>query len=135
MHEGRKGPLHVFDKERIWHVLAGHVDIAIDDEPFSLHPGDTIVLAAGARRQVSACSDVRLVVCGWGDAVASVPGEAASRGVPPWTGEQSIPTCLHDQPTFGTERTVTAVHPRPNRSRRPSVASSSSDPTLKSQRR
>ena len=44
-----------------------------------LGPGDTVVLPAGAERQVSARTDAQLIVCGRGDAVVRVPGEAAPR--------------------------------------------------------
>lgn len=84
MRAGQQGPLHVFDIEQIWHVLQGQVDIAVDAEQAVLGPGDTLVLAAGTQRQVSALTDVRLVVCGRSDAAVSVPGEATSRGAPPW---------------------------------------------------
>jgi hypothetical protein len=44
------------------------------------------VLPAGAERQVSARADAQLVVCGRGDAVVQVPGEAGPGGTPPWIG-------------------------------------------------
>ncbi|MGD0811043.1 MAG: cupin domain-containing protein [Acidimicrobiales bacterium] len=84
MRTGQQGPLHVFDVEQIWHVLQGKVDIAVGARHVVLGPGDTLVLPAGAQRQVSALADARVVVCGRADAIASVPGEATSRGVPPW---------------------------------------------------
>ena len=84
MRADQQGPLHVFDVEQIWHVLQGQVDIAVHAEHAVLGPGDTLVLAAGAQRQVSALTDARLVVCGRADAAASVPGEPTSRGAPPW---------------------------------------------------
>ena len=67
MRTGQQGPLHVFDVERIWHVLQGKVDIAVDARHVVLGPGDTLVLAAGAQRQVSALADARVVVCGRAD--------------------------------------------------------------------
>lgn len=85
MRTGQQGPSHVFDVEQIWHVLQGQVELAVDAEHSVLGPGDTIVLAAGARHQVSALADARIVVCGGADAAATVPGEPTSRGVPPWT--------------------------------------------------
>jgi quercetin dioxygenase-like cupin family protein len=85
MKAGQKGPLHIFDVEQIWHVLQGQVEIAVDAVPAVLGPGDTVVLAAGAQRQVSALTGARLAVCGRADGTAAVPGEATSRGVPPWT--------------------------------------------------
>ena len=84
MRLGQQGPLHVFDVEQIWHVLSGAVDIAIDGEHVDLGPGDSIILPAGTMRQVSAKTDLRIVVCGRANAVVSVPGEAAPRGVPSW---------------------------------------------------
>jgi len=84
MRAGQQGPLHVFDTEQIWHLLAGEAEVTVGAERLALGPGDTVVLSAGAERQVSARTDARLVVCGRGDAVVHVPGEAAPRGTPPW---------------------------------------------------
>jgi hypothetical protein len=42
------------------------------------------VFAAGAERQVSAQTAVRMLVCGYGDAIVQVPGEPAPRGTPAW---------------------------------------------------
>lgn len=84
MHSGQRGPLHVVDREQIWHVLAGAVEIAVADESVRLDPGDAVVLAAGAERRITALTDVSLIVSGRSDACASVPGERRSRGTPPW---------------------------------------------------
>jgi hypothetical protein len=35
-------------------------------------------------RQIRAVTAARLLVCGYGDAVARVPGEDSSRGTPAW---------------------------------------------------
>ena len=86
MRAGQQGPPHVFNTEQIWHLLEGEVEVAADTERLVLGPGDTVVLRAGTERQVSARTDARLVVCGRGDAVVHVPGEAAPRGTPPWIG-------------------------------------------------
>lgn len=84
MSAGARGPRHVFDSEQLWTVLEGEVSVAVDDETCDLAAGDTVVLAAGAERQISARTAVRLLVCGRGDAIVRVPGEEASRGTPPW---------------------------------------------------
>jgi quercetin dioxygenase-like cupin family protein len=84
MDAGAPGPLHVFDSEQLWTVLAGEVTIAIDGAPAELSTGDTIVIPAAVERQVTARTVTRLVVCGLGDAVVNVPGEEAPRGTPPW---------------------------------------------------
>lgn len=86
MRAGQQGPPHVFDTEQIWHLVQGEAEVMVDARRLALGPGDTVVLPAGAERQVSARADSQLVVCGRGDAVVQVPGEAAPRGTPPWIG-------------------------------------------------
>jgi quercetin dioxygenase-like cupin family protein len=84
MRAGQQGPPHVFDTEQIWHLLTGQVQVSVGTGQLVLSPGDTVVLSAGTERQVTARADAQLIVCGRGDAVVHVPGEAAPRGVPPW---------------------------------------------------
>lgn len=84
MAPGAQGPRHVFDSEQLWTVLEGTVSVEVDDLACELATGDTIVLAAGAERQISARTAVRLLVCGRGDAIARVPGEDTPRGTPSW---------------------------------------------------
>ncbi|MEO9174316.1 MAG: cupin domain-containing protein, partial [Gaiellales bacterium] len=72
---GSAGPLHVFDSQQIWSVLEGTASIAIEGVAHELATGDTIVVPANAPRRVSAPVAARLVVCGRGDAIVSVPGE------------------------------------------------------------
>jgi quercetin dioxygenase-like cupin family protein len=84
MNAGQRGPLHVFDSEQLWTVRAGAVSIAVDGSDHDLDAGDALVIPAGSERQVLATVDAELVVCGQADAQASVPGEAATRGTPPW---------------------------------------------------
>jgi quercetin dioxygenase-like cupin family protein len=86
MRAGQQGPEHVFDSEQVWHVLDGTADFAVDGQAMTLRPGDSLVLPAGATRQVSARTALRMLVCGHGNAVASVPGEPAPRGIPAWIG-------------------------------------------------
>jgi len=86
MRAGQQGPAHVFDTEQIWHLIAGEAEVTVNARKLVLGPGDTVVLPAGAERQVSARADAQLVVCGRGDAIVRVPGEAAPRGTPPWIG-------------------------------------------------
>src|SRR5580698_3625897 len=75
MTEGASGPLHVFDSEQIWTVLDGELSVAIASETENLSSGDTVVMPEGLERQITAKSDVRLLVCGHGNAIARVPGE------------------------------------------------------------
>lgn len=84
MKAGRAGPLHVFDSEQLWTVTRGRVRIALREEPMELASGDTAVLPAGLERQITALEDTAMIVCGYGNAVASVPGEDEPRGTPPW---------------------------------------------------
>ncbi len=86
MRAGQRGPLHSFDSEQIWHVLHGQVEITIDGEQLRLGAGDTVVVAAGRERQVTALAETQMLVCGYATAVASVSGEASPRGVPAWIG-------------------------------------------------
>jgi quercetin dioxygenase-like cupin family protein len=84
MDAGQQGPAHVFATEQLWTVVEGAVAISLADDRLELFAGDTVVLPAGAVRQVTATEPSRLIVCGRGDASVTVPGEAASRGVPAW---------------------------------------------------
>ena len=84
MTAGASGPLHVFDSEQIWTVLHGELSVAIAGQREDLRSGDTIVIPAHLERQVFAQTDVRLVVCGYGNAIAQVPGEPEPRGTPAW---------------------------------------------------
>ena len=86
MRAGQQGPPHVFTSEQIWHLVEGEAEVAVGAEQLRLGPGDTVVLPAGIERQVSARTDAQLVVCGRGDAVVHVPGEASPRGTPAWIG-------------------------------------------------
>lgn len=84
MRPGQRGPRHAFDSEQIWHVLDGHAEIVTGGGLVRLGPGDAVVLAAGAERQITATTAVQIMVCGHATAEASVPGEPGSRGVPAW---------------------------------------------------
>lgn len=84
MTESASGPLHVFDSEQIWTVLDGEVSVVIAGQTEILGPGDTVVFPEGCERQVIAMTDVHLLVCGHGGAIARVPGEAEPRGTPAW---------------------------------------------------
>ena len=84
MTEGASGPLHVFDSEQIWTVLEGELSVVIAGQAEILGPGDTVVIREGLERQVAARTDVHLLVCGHGSAIAQVPGEPEPRGTPAW---------------------------------------------------
>jgi len=84
MKEGAQGPLHVFDSEQIWTVLAGVGSVELGADTLALKEGATVVFPAGVTRRITAGPDFVALVAGHGTAKVSVPGEAADRGVPPW---------------------------------------------------
>jgi len=84
MSAGASGPRHAFDSEQLWTVQAGRVVVEAGGESCRLEQGDTVLLAAGVERQIHAATDVRILVCGHGRAIVSVPGDPAPRGTPPW---------------------------------------------------
>ena len=86
MRPGQRGPLHVFDSEQVWHLLAGEADFEVDGEVHRLRAGDAVVLPAGAARAVTAVTAAEFIACGHGDAIASVVGEETPRGTPAWIG-------------------------------------------------
>jgi quercetin dioxygenase-like cupin family protein len=60
------------------------VTVTVAGEPTEFAAGDTVVISAPVERRVKAPTAARLIVCGTGDAIVSVPGEEAPRGTPPW---------------------------------------------------
>jgi quercetin dioxygenase-like cupin family protein len=86
MEPGQRGPVHVFDSEQVWHLLDGRAEITVDGAVVPLAAGDSLVLPAGAVRQVTAAGPTAFLVCGHAAAVVTVPGEDAPRGTPPWIG-------------------------------------------------
>jgi quercetin dioxygenase-like cupin family protein len=86
MAAGQCGPLHSFDSEQVWTLTEGRVSIEVDGQQVDLMRGDTVTLPAGVERQVRATESSRLIVCGYGCALASVNGEQGSRGTPAWIG-------------------------------------------------
>jgi len=84
MAAGHRGPLHVFDHEQAWTVLTGEATVTIDGIATTLGAGDTVVIPAGAQRQIEAAADLSAIVTGGAGSVVRVPGEDAPRGTPPW---------------------------------------------------
>lgn len=86
MSAGQQGPVHSFDVDQVWTVVAGHPTIEIGEEQVRLGPNDTIALPAHAVRRVIAGDDTEFLVCGSGSGRATpvsdgVPGEPV---LPPW---------------------------------------------------
>ena len=84
MTAGATGPMHVFDSEQIWTVIDGTAAIEIEGVAYPLDAGDTLVIPAGAERQVHATTACRMLVTGDAAATARVTGESESRGTPAW---------------------------------------------------
>ncbi len=85
MQPGAQGPEHAFDVEQVWTVLEGAADVVLDGGTARVERGDTLVLAPGRTRQITADAEVGLVAM-----VTSPPdGRAAmadgtDRGIPDW---------------------------------------------------
>ena len=84
MRAGQRDPDHTVDSEQIWHVTSGELAIAIEQESMRLAAGDTLVVPEALSRQVVALTDATAVVCGFGDAIVAIPGEAGF--TPAWIG-------------------------------------------------
>jgi quercetin dioxygenase-like cupin family protein len=84
MRQGQRDPDHTVDSEQIWHVTSGELAIAIEQETMRLAAGDTLVVPEALPRQVVALTDATAVVCGFGDAIVAMPGEAGF--TPAWIG-------------------------------------------------
>jgi len=84
MEAGACGPVHTFDSEQLWTVLEGAIRARVEGDESDLMEGDTLVLPAGAMRQIVARATTRLLVCGRGDAIVRVDGEDLPRGTPEW---------------------------------------------------
>jgi quercetin dioxygenase-like cupin family protein len=81
---GASGPLHWFDVEQVWTVLAGSARIELDGDPVVVGAGDTVVMPARLPRQVHADpgSGFTALVTAPGGALATAPG--AEPVLPPW---------------------------------------------------
>ncbi|GAA2254760.1 cupin domain-containing protein [Actinomadura sp. NPDC048955] len=53
MTPGRTGPLHAFDTEQVWTFLDGEATVDLDGRELEAGAGDTVVLPAGVRRQIT----------------------------------------------------------------------------------
>jgi quercetin dioxygenase-like cupin family protein len=51
---GAAGPVHAYDTEQVWTVVRGAATVELDGGPVTVAPGDTLVIPAGATRQMIA---------------------------------------------------------------------------------
>jgi quercetin dioxygenase-like cupin family protein len=54
MDPDQSGPAHAWDAEQVWTVLDGSAVVDLGDEVLTLAAGDTLILPAGAPRQITA---------------------------------------------------------------------------------
>ena len=84
MRHGQRDLDHTVDSEQIWHVTSGELAIHVERESMQLAAGDTLVVPEAVARKVVALTDATAVVCGFGDAIVAIPGEAGI--TPAWIG-------------------------------------------------
>lgn len=51
---GAAGPVHAYDTEQVWTVIGGRATVELDGGTVTVGPGDTLVIPAGATRQMTA---------------------------------------------------------------------------------
>jgi quercetin dioxygenase-like cupin family protein len=84
MRPGQEGPLHLSDTEQVWAILAGQPTFKIEGSLSTVGPGDTVIIAAGATRQVSA---------GTGAALSAIVVAPAGTRAQPLDGTTPGPGC------------------------------------------
>jgi quercetin dioxygenase-like cupin family protein len=84
MAPGARGPDHVFDVEQVWTVTAGGADVTIEGETQSVASGDTLVLPAGAVRQIVATGEGFAALAAAPAGARALLADGTDRGTPPW---------------------------------------------------
>ncbi|WP_052868483.1 cupin domain-containing protein [Streptomyces niger] len=83
MAPGSSGPEHIVDREQVWTVTAGALEVTAGGRTETLGAGDTLILPAGVLRQVrTAAEAVEALVAMRSDGQVSVPGGAEARPLP-----------------------------------------------------
>ncbi|MCC0096674.1 cupin domain-containing protein [Streptomyces flavotricini] len=83
MAAGASGPEHSLDREQVWTVTAGVVDVTSGGRTAKVAAGETLVLPPHVLRRVHAPEAAEAYVAMRSDALVTVPGEAEPR-VLPW---------------------------------------------------
>jgi quercetin dioxygenase-like cupin family protein len=77
MREGQRGPLHEVNREQVWTVVSGELQVQTDGQTFIVRAGDTLCLPPDERRQIAAITDARAVVASpAGPIVTTVDGDS-----------------------------------------------------------
>ncbi len=79
------GPVHVIDREQVYLVTAGSMIIMAASEESQPQAGDTVIIPAGALRQIRNQGDsaARAIVCMPAGGQVTMP-DGESRGLLPW---------------------------------------------------
>lgn len=83
MTAGSTGPEHSVDREQVWTVVAGSLEVTSAGRTEKVAEGRTLVLPPDALRQIHAPESFEAYVAMRADGVATVPGEEGTR-VLPW---------------------------------------------------
>ncbi|MFD0350686.1 cupin domain-containing protein [Kitasatospora aburaviensis] len=83
MAAGQTGPEHVIDREQVWTVTAGVLEVTCDARTERVAAGQTFVLPPHVIRRIHAPEAAEAHVAMRADGVASVPGAEGTR-VLPW---------------------------------------------------
>ncbi|MER6944377.1 cupin domain-containing protein [Nonomuraea sp. NPDC000554] len=82
---GATGPVHSFDSEQVWTWIDGAATVDLDEETFTVTPGDTVVMPAGATRRVLADPEAGYAAIVTAPAGArAVTADGTDHGVPSW---------------------------------------------------
>jgi quercetin dioxygenase-like cupin family protein len=85
MRPDQSGPLHAFDVEQIWTVLAGSATVELDGEIVAVAAGESVVMPAGAVRRIAAdrTDGLTALVAAPSGARATLP-DGTDGSVPAW---------------------------------------------------
>ncbi|NUT39735.1 MAG: cupin [Thermoactinospora sp.] len=80
---GVAGPVHTISADQVWTFLEGAVSVRLGEEELAVVAGDTVVMPAGAVRQVTAGEAGFVAICtAPAEARAAVDGK--DFGIPAW---------------------------------------------------
>jgi quercetin dioxygenase-like cupin family protein len=81
MSAGAAGPEHVADREQVWTVLTGMLQVSVDGGVHHVAEGDALRIAAGAARRISAPAGARALVASPAGVSVTTP-EGGTRPLP-----------------------------------------------------
>jgi quercetin dioxygenase-like cupin family protein len=85
MAPGQSGPPHRFDAQQIWTALSGAATVELEDVPYVVEAGDTIVIPAHQPRRILAdpAAGFSAIVTAAAQARAAM-ADGTDRGIPDW---------------------------------------------------